>query len=128
MRPPTWGVDQPILCGLSSPGASCDSWGNGVYRTADCASAFEYDHQVVFFHRGSLVAHLPDGVAVIHGGRNALKRSVDDFRRFRADVVVDVIAFTEKQAAAFVDTFRGITKRAVVLSKSAAVRTQVRPD
>ena len=85
-------------------------------RLVDC------EHEVAVFHRGPLIAHLPGGVSVIQGDRNALERSLDDFRRFRPDVVVDVIAFTQRQAAWFVDTFRGIIKRAVVLSSGDVYR------
>jgi nucleoside-diphosphate-sugar epimerase len=71
-------------------------------------------HEITIFHRGNDVRNLPEGVRVVHGDRNRLDQSADDFRRIRPEVVVDCIAFTQQQAASLVDVFRSIAKRLVV--------------
>jgi nucleoside-diphosphate-sugar epimerase len=78
---------------------------------------------VTVFHRGTQgdVA-LPAGAGVVHGDRNALVRSVEEFQRLRPDVVVDTIAFTERQAESLVRTFRGLAKRTIVLSSGDVYR------
>ena len=78
---------------------------------------------VTIFHRAT--AQDPDasrGAHVLRGDRNALERSVDEFRRIGPDVVVDTIAFSERQAEALVETFRHITRRTVVLSSGDVYR------
>jgi len=81
-----------------------------------------FGHEVTVFHRGASDVNLSKGIGIIHGDRNRLAQSVDDFRRLRPDVVVDVIAFTELQAESVVATFRGIAGRIVVLSSGDVYR------
>src|SRR5262245_12539880 len=79
--------------------------------------------QVTVFHRAAARdIELPSGVDVIHGDRNALEQSVEAFMRISPDVVVDTIAFTERQAEAVMQTFRGIAQRVVVLSSGDVYR------
>lgn len=47
---------------------------------------------------------------------------MDEFRRLRPEVVVDVLAFTEKQALSLMDAFRGVARRVVVLSSGDVYR------
>ena len=50
------------------------------------------------------------------GDRRELPRRRDELARFAPDAVVDTIAYSERDAAETVGTFRGIAKRLVVLS------------
>ena len=79
-------------------------------------------HEVTIFRRQTRSADLPQEVNVIVGDRNRLESSATEFRRFRPDVVVDVIAYTEEQAKDLTATFAGIAKRAVVLSSTDVYR------
>jgi len=54
--------------------------------------------------------------AAIRGDRANLAAHREAFARFRPDVVLDTIAYTEKDAATLVAVFRGMTGRTVVLS------------
>lgn len=79
-------------------------------------------HEITIFHRGTSAANLPKGAGILHGDRNQLELSADDFRRLRPDVVVDCIAFTEQQAKSLVQVFRQVSKRVVVLSSGDVYR------
>jgi nucleoside-diphosphate-sugar epimerase len=81
-----------------------------------------HGHQVTIFRRGSGLADVPDGVAVIAGDRNRLQASAKEFGDLRPDVVVDAIAFTEEQAKGLWPAFHGIAKRLVVLSSGDVYR------
>lgn len=52
----------------------------------------------------------------IRGDRRELPRHRSAFARFEPEIVLDTIAYTESDAALFVETFRGLARRAVVLS------------
>ncbi len=54
--------------------------------------------------------------ADVRGDRAELPRHRDTLARLAPDVVVDAIAFTEADAAALVETFRGVARRTLVLS------------
>jgi nucleoside-diphosphate-sugar epimerase len=79
-------------------------------------------HEVTIFHRGTSAVNLPNGAGILHGDRNQLDQSADDFRRLRPDVVVDCIAFTQQQAESLVRVFREVSKRLVVLSSGDVYR------
>jgi nucleoside-diphosphate-sugar epimerase len=64
-------------------------------------------HQVAVFHRGKSKLDLP--VEHIFGDRSAIPQVT-------ADIVVDLILSSGKQAQALMDTFRGITGRVVAAS------------
>ncbi len=76
----------------------------------------ESGHEVAVFHRGQTRAELPDSVRHIMGDRHRLAEHREEFRRFGPDVVVDMIAYTEEDASGLVATFRGLARRAVVIS------------
>jgi nucleoside-diphosphate-sugar epimerase len=79
-------------------------------------------HQVAVFHRGQTPAELPPGVERLLGDRRRLADHAGAFRGYAPDVVVDVIALTERDAHALVGTFRGLAGRAVVLSSGDVYR------
>ena len=78
--------------------------------------------EITIFHRGPMGAGSGRRFPEVHGDRNKLSESSEDLRRVRADVVVDVIAFTERQAESLVDVFRGHAGRLVVLSSGDVYR------
>ncbi len=79
-------------------------------------------HEIAVFHRGRTNAELPPSVQRIRGDRHRLAEHVEEFRCFRPDVVVDMIAMTEQDARSLVATFRGIAGRLVVLSSGDVYR------
>ncbi len=68
----------------------------------------ELGHEVATFHRGS--------GADVRGDRRDLPAFRESFARLEPEVVVDAIAYTERDGAALVATFRGLARRLVVLS------------
>jgi nucleoside-diphosphate-sugar epimerase len=79
-------------------------------------------HEVTVFHRGRTRAELPASVPQVLGDRRRLADYRDEFRRLGAQVVVDLIAFTEDDARGLVATFRGLARRAIVLSSGDVYR------
>lgn len=76
----------------------------------------EAGHEIALFHRGKTVAALPAGVTTIRGDRHHLGNHIAELRAFKADVVVDMIAFNKHDAADLVEVFGGYAGRAVVAS------------
>ena len=66
-------------------------------------------HQVAVFHRGESKVELPNNVEDILGDRSAIPS-------VKADVVIDLILSSGKQAGALMDTFRGVAQRVVAAS------------
>ena len=79
-------------------------------------------HQVTIFHRGQTKASLPEGTREILGNRDQLLQHTDIFKHLEPDVVLDMMATTEKQAQAFLSVFAGIARRAVVISSQDVYR------
>ncbi|HJU56013.1 MAG TPA: NAD-dependent epimerase/dehydratase family protein [Pyrinomonadaceae bacterium] len=75
-------------------------------------------HEVTVFHRGETRAELPGGVNEIYGDRCALASFAAEFKTAAPDVVLDMIAFTEEDARTLIGVFKGIARRAVVLSSA----------
>jgi nucleoside-diphosphate-sugar epimerase len=85
-------------------------------------------HRVAVCNRGQTEALLPAGVERLR----LVSASLDDragfadlaeaFRRFAPEVVVDMIAITERAAQATLQTFRGIAGRVVALSSQDVYR------
>lgn len=79
-------------------------------------------HNVAVFHRGVTEADLPPRVQHLHGDRRELAAHADAFRTFAPDAVLDMTAFTEQEAHALVETFRGLAGRIVVISSQDVYR------
>jgi len=79
-------------------------------------------HTVAVFHRGETPADLPEAARFIHGDRNDLVASANDFASFAPHVVIDCIAYTEAQAKQAVETFSGLAERAIVISSGDVYR------
>lgn len=76
-------------------------------------------HEVTVFHRGEHEAELPAGVRHLHGDFAHLPREAVDPA---PDVVVHMFAMTETDAESFLNTFRGVAGRAVVISSGDVYR------
>jgi nucleoside-diphosphate-sugar epimerase len=79
-------------------------------------------HAVTLFHRGQTRIELPEGVEEITGDVNQLADYSGQLRSLQADVVLDMMAMTEMQAEALMETFIGFTRRVVVLSSQDVYR------
>lgn len=73
-------------------------------------------HEVTLFHRGRKPSPFPRTVPVIRGDRRTLAGAAVDLAAVEADVVLDMIAFTESDAREAVETFRGRAARLVAAS------------
>lgn len=76
-------------------------------------------HQVRVFHRGEHEADLPAGVRHVHG---EIAHPPSEIFHPAPEVVVHMWAMTEADATAFVNLFRGIAARAVVISSGDVYR------
>jgi len=77
---------------------------------------------ITVFHRSRTSPGSHRHFTEIYGDRNMLGESSHELRRVHPDVVVDVIAFTERHADSLVDVFRGYAGRLVVLSSGDVYR------
>src|SRR5437667_12481628 len=75
-------------------------------------------HYVAVFHRGKKEAILPSSVRPLHGDRERLAHFQNDFRDFAPDCVLAMAlpAGNDQTGRLFVDAFRGIARRAVVIT------------
>ena len=62
------------------------------------------------------------GVSHIHGARQDLALFGDQFRRLLPDVVIDMCAFSERDAEQAVTAFRGLARRLIVVSSQDVYR------
>jgi nucleoside-diphosphate-sugar epimerase len=83
-------------------------------------------HAVAVFHRGQTRAELPPAVVTIHGDRKDLPAFAGAFARLAPQVVIDMVAYTERDALDLVRTFRGLARRLVVLSSMDVYRSYER--
>jgi nucleoside-diphosphate-sugar epimerase len=81
-----------------------------------------HGNEVAVFHRGKTKTELPPGVEQILGDRHDLGSHVAEFRRFKPDLVVDMIAFTKRDAIGLAETFRGLAGRSIVISSADVYR------
>ncbi len=77
---------------------------------------------VAVFHRGETEGPVPIGVRHIHGDRRRLEEYAGEFRSFAPDVVLDMIALTDRDARGVVNAFRGIAGRVVACSSGDVYR------
>lgn len=68
------------------------------------------------FHRGHTEAELPGGVEHVHGDQAALAEFAADFRAFRPEAVVHMMALSGDDARRAVGVFRGVARRLVLVS------------
>jgi nucleoside-diphosphate-sugar epimerase len=82
----------------------------------------EAGHEVTVFHRGLTEAELPATVRHVHGNRTALTDYAEHFRALLPDIVVDMAAYSEREAQATMATFMGTAQRVVVISSQDVYR------
>jgi nucleoside-diphosphate-sugar epimerase len=78
-------------------------------------------HEITIFHRGVTETELPDGVRHIHGDFASFDEHLDELKRLRPEVVLDMVPFREEDAAR-VKAFAGVARRAVVISSQDVYR------
>src|SRR5262249_37721261 len=79
-------------------------------------------HRVAVIHRGKTRTQIHRRVEQIFGDWQDLRERADELRRIRPEVVVDMIAFTERDAQSLVESFRGLARRLVVISSADVYR------
>src|SRR5438445_13339057 len=82
----------------------------------------EAGHHVTRVHRGRTEGEAAPCVPHLHGDRDRLADFKDEFARTAPDVVLDMVPYTEAQARAVMDTFRGVARRVVALSSGDVYR------
>jgi nucleoside-diphosphate-sugar epimerase len=73
-------------------------------------------HEVAVVHRPESTASLPESVRSIVSDRRTLASSAAALRAFKADVVVDLILSSGRQATEMMDVFRGHAGRVVAIT------------
>lgn len=79
-------------------------------------------HDVAVLHRGETNADFSVEVQHIRGNRDVLADIQPQLQRFRPEVVLDVIPYTERQAQKLVEAFRGLARRVVAVSSADVYR------
>lgn len=86
----------------------------------------ELGHEVAVFHRGEIQEQnqtpLPAGVRSFLGDRKRLADFSADFRAYKPDVILDMLAMTEQDAKAVLATFTSLAHRLIVLSSGDVYR------
>jgi nucleoside-diphosphate-sugar epimerase len=82
----------------------------------------ERGYDVAVLHRGATSTALAGKVRRIRGDRNEFADVELEVSRFRPDVVLDVIPYTESAARGLVETFRHLAQRIVVISSADVYR------
>jgi nucleoside-diphosphate-sugar epimerase len=90
--------------------------GTGFIGRHVTKSLLDAGHEVAVFHRGKKRIRFPRPVLHIHGDRRRFPESVRAFDSFGAEVVVDLIAFSEADAQAVIRVFTGRANRLVCAS------------
>jgi nucleoside-diphosphate-sugar epimerase len=96
--------------------------GSGFIGTPLVKQLIGSGHEVAIFHRGQTPGELPPDVVQIRGDRAHLEEHAADFRDFRPQVIVDVVAYFERHARGLVQTFRGLADRLEILSSGDVYR------
>src|SRR5690348_7731652 len=96
--------------------------GTSFIGPAVVSRLLELGHEVTVFHRGEHERDAVPDVPPIHGDRADLARHADVLRIARPDVVIDMRAMFERDAASAVDTFRGVAGRLVAISSADVYR------
>jgi nucleoside-diphosphate-sugar epimerase len=92
--------------------------GTGFIGSHVVRQMVEAGHTVLVFHRGQTEASLPQEVQHVRSGEafSSVRDFPDETLRFAPDVVVHMIAMSEQDAHAAMQTFRNHTGRIVTLS------------
>ena len=79
-------------------------------------------HAVTVVHRGQHEAELPTTVGHLHGDRSQLDAMREHLVHLAPEVVVDMAAYTEQDAAHVITAVRGIARRIVIVSSQDVYR------
>ena len=90
--------------------------GTGFIGSWVARSLVAQGHTLALFHRGRTSVNLPPAILHIHGERQSLAVFTPAFRRFAPDVVLDMFAHGEQDAALVMKTFCGLARRVVAVS------------
>ena len=88
--------------------------GNGFIGRFVATTLQQQGHALAVFHRGTAPA--PEGVEDIRGNRQQLSDSSQQLRAFAADVVIDFVTSSRRQAEDLMNVFRRATPRVILLS------------
>lgn len=88
--------------------------GNGFIGRFVVTALQQQGHSLSVFHRST--SALPPGVHEILGDRNQLSASAPELKLFAPEVVIDLVVSSGPQAEALMNTFRGVTRRVIMLS------------
>jgi nucleoside-diphosphate-sugar epimerase len=78
-------------------------------------------HEITIFHRGVTETELPESVRHIHGDFASFATHLDELKRLRPEVVLDMVPFREEDADR-VKAFAGVARRVVVISSQDVYR------
>ncbi|MEM9161708.1 MAG: NAD-dependent epimerase/dehydratase family protein [Cyanobacteria bacterium P01_F01_bin.4] len=84
----------------------------------------EQGHQIILFHRSQPQVASPPEVQHLYGDRTQLPRYREAFDKLTPEVVLDMIAYTQADAQAVIDLFKGLARRVVVISSQDVYRAR----
>lgn len=84
----------------------------------------EQGHDVTVFHRGKTQTELPSAVNHLYGDHTQLHQHKASFYALFPEVVLDMIAYTQADAQAVVDLFKGYAQRVVAISSQDVYRAR----
>src|SRR5262249_45660404 len=96
--------------------------GSGFIGPAIVSDLDRMGCEVAVFHRGKASPKLPDRVRKIYGDRRRLEEFAEELRALGAEIVIDVILSSGRQAEALTHVFRGFARRVVALSSGDVYR------
>jgi nucleoside-diphosphate-sugar epimerase len=80
-------------------------------------------HEVAIYNRNQTKMNIMYPVLQIQGDRNSIEDSIEEFKRFAPEVVLDMIPFNENEARRTLAVFEGIAKRIVAISSADVYRS-----
>lgn len=96
--------------------------GTGFIGSSVVPPLIAQGHELAILHRGTTRIERSLDVEYIYGNRENLGQAKPEITRFKADVVLDVIPYTEQQAKDLVGVCRGIAGRIVAVSSADVYR------
>lgn len=82
----------------------------------------EEGHDLTLFHRGKTSTNLSENIQRIFGDRNKLDQHSNVLQKVKADVVLDMIPYSEKDAQMVMKVFSGFAERVVAISSADVYR------
>ncbi|MFD1413413.1 NAD-dependent epimerase/dehydratase family protein [Oceanobacillus jeddahense] len=78
----------------------------------------EEGHELTLFHRGKTSLNLSKSIQHIYGDRNELDQHSSILQKIKADVVLDMIPYSKKDAETVIKVFSGFAGRVVAISSA----------